>query len=199
MSPLRYIVPLLAGLAGVAGGYGLMHSVGPKLKTTTNGSQVGSSSGSGEPPKVSGGDEQSMLRPEELAKALAVIRKQGGGPGTRLSDFRLAPERVNTTVDGDGKQQMLYLIPGGKIYTSNEIQNSNSFPEDDFAVATIPAGAPWRMVQTLQRTKGISPDDVDYMVLEKFSGGRPEWLLYLKNISRSYYRAALNGAHPTKF
>jgi hypothetical protein len=199
MSPLRYVIPLLAAAAGIAGGYGLMHSVGPKLKTTTNGSQVGTSAGGGAPPKVSGGDEQSMLRPEELSKALATIRARGGGPGTRLHDFRLAPERVNTTLDGDGKQQNLYLIPGGKVYYSSETQGSNSFPEDDFAVGTIPAGAPWRMVQTLQRTKGISPDDVDYMVLEKFSGGRPEWLLYLKNISRSYYRAALNGAHPTKY
>jgi hypothetical protein len=84
MSALRYLVPLLAAAAGIAGGYGLMHSVGPKLNTTTNGSQVGSSAGDGAPPQVNGGDEQSMLRPEELSKALAVIRKQGGGEGTRL-------------------------------------------------------------------------------------------------------------------
>jgi hypothetical protein len=196
MSPMRYLVPLLAAAAGVGGGYALMGSVAPKSDTDTSSAQSGAVSGP--PPDLKGGDEQSMYRPEQLAKALGYIRSHNGGRGARLHYFRLAASALNVTVDGDGKQTNLYLIPGGKVQNTSETAGSSSFPEDDFPVGTVPAGAPWKIVRTLQSKSGISPDEVDYMVLEKFSGGRPQWLVYLKNIHGSYYLAALNGAHPTR-
>jgi hypothetical protein len=196
MSPMRYLVPLLAAAAGLGGGYALMDTVAPKSDTDTSSSRSGAINGP--PPDLKGGDEQSMFRPEQLAKALGVVRSRNGGPGARLHYFRLGASNLNVTVDGDGKQTNFLLIPDGKVQYTDDTAGSSSFPEDDFAVGTVPAGAPWKIVRTLGSRSGISPDEVDYMVLEKFSGGRPQWLVYLKNIHNSYYLAALNGAHPTR-
>jgi hypothetical protein len=203
VNPMRLIVPLLAVAAGLWGGYALMHAVAPKSDKASAGSP-GSSGSSGEapsgpPPELNGGDAKSMLRPEQLRKALAIMRREGGGVGARLSYIRLAPGRINTAIDGDGKDITLYLAPDGRLYDRSESSSGPGSPADDIRVGRIPAGAPWKIVRTLGEKADIEPDDVDYMLIQVDSiSGKAEWLVYLKGVNRSYYRAALNGAHPKR-
>jgi hypothetical protein len=201
---MRFIVPLLAAAAGAWGGYALMHAVAPKSDKASAGSgSVGSAPGreapTGPPPELNGGDAKSMLRPEQLRKALAIMRREGGGPGARVGYIRLAPGRINTSIDGDGEDITLYLAPDGRLYDRSESSGGAGSPSDDIQVGRIPAGAPWKIVRALGEKAGIRPDDVDYMLIQVDSiSGKSEWLVYLKGVNRSYYRAALNGAHPTR-
>jgi hypothetical protein len=199
----RILIPLLAAAAGIGGGLAFMNAVGPDINsgtTTTNaaGETVAvPETPSGPPPELNGGDEQSMLRPEQFAKALAVLRKEGGGRGARVSNLRLAPGRINTTVEGDGKDVSLYLIPDGKVYSRSDSASSSTSPIA-VKVRDIPAGAPWKIVTSMQEKAGIEPDDIDYMVA---IAGPPapngEWLIYPKG-GATHWVAALNGAHPTR-
>jgi hypothetical protein len=201
---MRFIVPLLAAAAGAWGGYALMHAVAPKSDKASAGSGsagsgVAGETPSGPPPELNGGDSKSMLRPEQVRKALAVMRREGGGPGARLSYIRLAPGRINTSIDADGKDITLYLAPDGRLYSRSESSSGAGSPSDDIQVGRIPAGAPWKIVRALGEKAGIGPDDVDYLLIQVDSiSGKAEWLVYLKGVNRSYYRAALNGAHPTR-
>ena len=150
-------------------------------------------------PELDGGDPKSMLRPEQLRRALAIMRREGGGPAARVSYIRLAPGRINTSIDADGKDITLYLAPDGRLYSRSESSGGAGSPSDDIQVGRIPAGAPWKIVRALGEKAGIGPDDVDYLLIQVDSiSGKAEWLVYLKGVNRSYYRAALNGAHPTR-
>jgi hypothetical protein len=111
----------------------------------------------------------------------------------------LAPGRINTDIAGDGKRIDLYLAPDGRLYNRSESSSGASSPDDDIAVGKIPAGAPWRIVRNLRESAGLTPDDIDYMVIQREPiSEKFQWLVYLKGVNRSYYRAALNGAHPTR-
>jgi len=204
VNPMRFIVPLLAAAAGAWGGYALMHAAAPKSDRASAGSGAARSGAAGEtpsgpPPELDGGDPKSMLRPEQLRKALVIMRRDGGGPGARLSYIRLAPGRINTSIDADGKDITLYLAPDGRLYSRSESSGGAGSPSDDIQVGRIPAGAPWKIVRALGEKAGIRPDDVDYLLIQVDSiSGKAEWLVYLKGVNRSYYRAALNGAHPTR-
>lgn len=199
MSLARIIVPLLAAAAGIGGGYAFMNAVGPDVSsgggTTTDSHGVTVSNDfSGPPPELKGGDKNSMLRPEEFGKALAIIEKEGGGPGARLQYLRLAPGRVNVAINGDGKVITLYLIPGGKVYSRSESDSSSSLG-DNLAVGKITAGSPWKIVRRMGVKSGITPDDIDYLVTS--SAIKPQWLIYPKG-GATHWTAALNGAHPTR-
>ena len=68
-----------------------MNAVGPDVSsgggTTTDsrGVTVSNDFSSGPPPELKGNDKNSMLRPKEFAKALAIIEKEGGGPAPGCS------------------------------------------------------------------------------------------------------------------
>jgi hypothetical protein len=209
----RVIVPLLAAAAGIFGGYALMHKVGPDLskKSSSDSSSFEThkdSAGvevvetpSGPPPELKGSDPRSMLLPGQLKKAIAVIEKEGSGPGTKITNFRLAPGRVNAEIDADGKTLELYIIPGGKLYsTSTSPIAPNSLTlKDALAARQINVHGPTKMLRTLRAKSGINPDDVDYFVADKNGiDTKGAWLMYLQDHSNGYYRAALNGAHPQR-
>jgi hypothetical protein len=203
VNPLRIIVPLLAAAVGAFGGYALMHGVAPGTKTdATRTDSAGvpvQQTPSGPPPELKGGDPKSMLRPEQMRRALAIMEREGGGPGARVEYIRLAPGRINTDIAGDGKRIDLYLAPDGRLYSRSESSSGASSPDDDIAVGKIPAGAPWRIVRNLRESAGLTPDDIDYMLIQREPiSEKFQWLVYLKGVNRSYYRAALNGAHPTR-
>jgi hypothetical protein len=137
--------------------------------------------------------------PRAAAQGAGHHAARGGRPGAHASYIRLAPGRINTSIDGDGKDITLYLAPDGRLYDRSESSSGAGSPSDDIQVGRIPAGAPWKIVRALGEKAGIRPHDVDYMLIQVDSiSGKAEWLVYLKGVNRSYYRAALNGAHPTR-
>jgi hypothetical protein len=198
----RVIVPLLAAAAGAFGGYALMHSAGPdfsKPKVDKAGVKVDDSGGA--PKELKGSDRQSMLLPGQLAKAMAVVEKEGSGPGTKIMNFRLAPGRVNASIDADGKSVELYIVPGGRLFSRSEspVAPSELVLKDALTAREINVKGPTKMLRTLRAKSGIQPDDVDYLVASR-NGLDVEgaWLLYLHTGTSDYYRAALNGAHPVR-
>jgi hypothetical protein len=198
----RLIVPLLAASLGAFGGYALMHKVGPDVSRVSKDSAgVEVDRSSGPPPELNGSDPKSMLRPEQLSKALAIMGREGSGPGTKVLSFRLAPGRINATIDADGKSVDLYLIPGGKVFARSvsPIAPSRLALEDALPLREISATGPSKMVRALRTRSGISPDDVNYLVADVDPvSHKPAWLLYLKSNANTYYRAAINGAHPSR-
>ena len=201
MTAPRLIVPVLAAALGAFGGFALMHKVGPQIGAGTKDSAgISIDDSSGPPPERSASDPKSMLLPGELAKGLAIIRKEGGGPGTKITNFRLAPGRINAEIDADGKTLDVYIIPGGKLYSRDvsPIAPSALVLKDALPVSKISTTGPSKMVRTLRKKSGISPDDVNYLVttVDPITN-KASWNLYLKN-SSDYYRAAINGAHPTR-
>jgi hypothetical protein len=197
----RLIVPILAAALGVFGGYALMHKVGPKVGGGTKDSAgISVDDSGGPPPERKASDPKSMLLPSELAKGLAVVRREGGGPGTKVTNFRLAPGRINTEIDADGKTLDLYIIPGGKLYSRDvsPIPPNRLVLQQALPVSKISTTGPAKMVRTLHRRSGISPDDVNYLVatVDPITH-KGTWNLYLTN-SSDYYRAAMNGAHPQR-
>ena len=71
--------------------------------------------------------------------------------------------------------------------------------KDALALREISVTGPAKMVRTLRTRSGISTDDVNYLVavVDPVSH-KPAWLLYLKSNTYTYYRAAINGAHPSR-
>jgi hypothetical protein len=100
-----------------------------------------------------------MLLPGQMAKALAVIRKEGGGPGTKVTNFRLAPGRVNAEIDADGKTLDLFIIPGGKLYSSDTspIPPSSLDLKDAIPVSKISTTGPAKMLRSCAIGRGSSP------------------------------------------
>lgn len=209
MTAPRLIVPLLAAVLGAFGGYALMHKVGPDISSGSGGGSgtitrdqagVTIDESGGPPPELSASNPRSLLRPDELAKGLAVIRREGGGPGTKVMNFRLAPGRINAEIDADGKTVDLFIIPGGKLYSRDvsPIPPSRLVLQQALRVSDISTTGPSKMVRTLHRKSGIPLDDVNYLVpLADPITGKATWNLYLKSTG-DFYRAAINGAHPTR-
>jgi len=141
-----------------------------------------------------------MLLPSELARGLAIIRREGGGPGTKVMNFRLAPGRINAEIDADGRTLDLYIIPGGKLYSrdTSPIPPNALVLKGALPVSKISTAGPSKMVRTLRRKSGIKPDEVNYLVttVDPISH-KATWNLYLTD-SSDFYRAAINGAHPTR-
>ncbi|HEX3316857.1 MAG TPA: hypothetical protein VHR88_02495 [Solirubrobacteraceae bacterium] len=55
------------------------------------------------------------------------------------------------------------------------------------------------MLRTLRRNSGIKPDDVNYLVADVDPiTHKPQWLLYLNAGPGDHYRAAINGAQPSR-
>ena len=71
--------------------------------------------------------------------------------------------------------------------------------KDALALREISVTGPAKMVRTLRTRSGISTDDVNYLVavVDPVSH-KPAWLLYLKSNTNTYYRVAINGAHPSR-
>jgi hypothetical protein len=211
----RVLVPLLAAAAGILGGLAFMNAVGPKLdlhndSSSSNGGVGGTitrdaagvpviETPSGPPPERLGGDDLSLFRPEQFAKVISILRKEGGGNGAKIDNLRLAGGRANVILKGDGKNLDLYIIPGGKIYARTESPITGAPSSDDVRVGQLRAGAPWRALKNLQRKSGVTPDDIDYMVATA-NGLQPKgaWLMYPTKHTGSYWYSALNGAHPQR-
>ena len=119
----------------------------------------------------------SMIRPGNLRKALAELRRRDLG---KLESLRLAPERIDATL----------LSPRGTLI-SVQLRHDGQFRQFSESgpgfggATTIPFGrldprAPQRLVRAAAERLGRSPDQIDYLV-PSISEGKVYWGAYFKN------------------
>ena len=72
--------------------------------------------------EITGLTDLSLLRPENLRKALAKVN---AGKYTLVSNIRVAPDRVNVSVrDKDGYRKYVTVGPGLDVSTSDAVRNA---------------------------------------------------------------------------
>jgi hypothetical protein len=123
--------------------------------------------------EITGLDPESLLREENLRKALAKV---AAGPRPLVSNIRIAAVRVDVTVrDDDGSRKLLSIDPAFKV-----VESDFGVGEDE-AVRTseIDAAGPQRMVKIVAERTRLGEDAVDYVTLS-FSGSGPRsWYMSL--------------------
>ena len=126
-------------------------------------------------PKPTGLGEGSLMRRADIAAALRQLRSD---EGTKLTNLRLAPERIDATLLTDeGRLRHVQIKPGGKL----ERFGGDSGPGFD-TVGTIPysrlrPGAPERLARRGAEEHGVPISELQYAVPQEISG-KVRWVVY---------------------
>jgi hypothetical protein len=126
----------------------------------------------------------SLLRPAGLSAAIAKLRPLGA----RLSNLRVAPDRVNAQIVRGTTLRITQLSSAGALFR-NDVANAGG-SLTTYPWSQVNAQAPARMVRGAHR----SASSVDYLVLFNFAG-RLQWELYFKNGAHYSGDVAGRGAH----
>ena len=126
-------------------------------------------------PKPKGLGEGSLMRRADVA---AALRKLSADEDTKLTNLRLAPERIDATLLTDeGRLRHVQITPGGKL----ERFGSDSGPGFDTA-STIPysrlkPGAPERLARRGAKEHGLPITELQYAVAQDISD-KVRWVVY---------------------
>lgn len=140
----------------------------------------------GELPFAEGLSGRSLLRANNLAAALEKV----GEHGRRVTSLRLAPDRLNVSLRGDGGQRDVQVDAAQRVV----VRESPGSPSvSGIRIDQIDPAAPGRAFAAALREGGLSPGKIDYAVL--FSP--TEWGLYFKDVPqrRAHWRASGDGRH----
>ena len=124
--------------------------------------------------EITGLSELSLVRPENLRKALAKVN---AGRYPLVSNIRVAPDRVNLSVrDRDGYRKYLTIGPGLDVSTSD------AGVGEDYSVHTesINPEAPARMLKLVVAKTGLSPAAVDYAATSFSENAKTTWYMSMK-------------------
>jgi hypothetical protein len=123
--------------------------------------------------EITGLDPESLLREENLRKALAKV---DAGSRPLVTNIRVAPERVDVTVrDDDGSRKLLNIDPGFKV----EERDFGVGEDDSVRTSEIDSAAPERMVRAVAERTRLGEDAVDYVTLSLAGTGPRSWYLAL--------------------
>ena len=126
--------------------------------------------------EVTGLDELSLVREVNLRRAL---RKVGEGSYPRISNIRVAPERLNATAENDeGDQKILTIDPGLGV---EEQDFGTSSGTGTASAAEIDARGPERMARAVAERTELPLDAIDYVTASFSGGGPPTWFLALED------------------
>lgn len=116
----------------------------------------------------------SLLRP--FAFGAAIKRLRTGGYG-RLTNLRVAPERIDATLlTKGGALRHVQIVPGGALRQFGTATGGfRGVPT--MSLAGIDAGAPQRLTRSAAERLGIAPSRVNYLVYTQF-GGVTQWNVY---------------------
>jgi hypothetical protein len=124
--------------------------------------------------EISGLSELSLVRPENLRKALAKV---DAGKWPLVSNIRVAADRVNLSVrDKDGYRRYLTIGPG------LDVTSSDAGVGEDYAVHTesVNAAAPERMLKLVVAKTGLTPGAFDYAATSFSENSKTTWYLAMK-------------------
>jgi hypothetical protein len=169
---IAIIVVLLIGGAAIAGVVSLVNSVDV---STSGGGSIITVPKLTEGPQPKGLGEGSLMRRADVA---AALRRLSSDEGTKLTNLRLAPERIDATLlTSEGRLRHVQVKPGGKV----ERFGSDSGPGFD-TVSTIPyarvnPGAPQRLARRGAEEIGVPLNELQYAV-PTLSGDDLTWVVY---------------------
>jgi hypothetical protein len=140
--------------------------------------------------EIGGFDDLSLLRAENLRRALAEVEESGY---PLVTNVRVAADRLNVVARNDeGTRRVLVIDPGFGV------DESDFGTGDDAAVPAgeVEAEAPDRIVRAVLRRTRLAPEDVDYVTLSVSRVTPSMWSLFLKAgpVTERHWIAEADGA-----
>lgn len=144
----------------------------------------------GELPFAEGVEGRSLMRPANLSRALERIRQHG----RRISSLRIAPERIDVVVRGDGGNRSVQVDAALRVTVSD-------YPgtvTESIDVDRVPPGALERAVTKVAARGGVSAKRIDYAVLFLVPAVAEipvSWTLFFEDVpqAKSTWRASFDG------
>ncbi len=123
------------------------------------------------PDDVKGDEERSLTRPANLRRALAVLEKRRQAIEGVYDGLRVAPGRIDTTVETKNRRMHLQVRTDFKIgfSTDSEFPNRPDFRRYGITAKDVDVRAP---AQILERIDGVrkgssAARDIDYVVIRR--------------------------------
>jgi hypothetical protein len=117
----------------------------------------------------------SLVRQDRFAAALRQIRTKGGG---RLTNLRLAPERIDATLlTGAGRLRNVQIKPGGALERFGPDSGAGFDQTSTIPFARINAAAPQRLARAGAERIGVKVATLQYLVPTTFNGS-VAWAAY---------------------
>jgi len=165
---------------------------GPSSKAPTGQSPAPAQPAAPSEPPV-GLQRGSLLLRANFASALRKMRNGGYG---RLTNLRVAPERINATfLTKDGRLRNVQFQPGGAVRDFGTSGPGFSGART-MSIASINASAPFRAVSSAAGRLKKPASKVNYLVYTAAFSGQP-WGVYFKD--GQYFRADGRGAITRRF
>jgi hypothetical protein len=124
--------------------------------------------------EISGTSELSLVRPENLRKALAKV---DAGKYPLIANIRVAPDRINLMVlNKDGYRKYLTIDPGFGV------RSSDAGVGEDYTVhsESVNAEAPQRMLKAVVARTGLRPSAFDYAATSFSENSKTTWYMAMK-------------------
>jgi hypothetical protein len=126
-------------------------------------------------PKPTGLGEGSLMRRADLAAALTQLRSS---ENTKLTNLRVAPERIDATLlTNEGRLRHVQITPGGKLrrFGSDGSPGFDNVPTISFS--RLNPGAPERLARRGAKAHGVPLSELQYAVPQDISG-KVRWVVY---------------------
>jgi hypothetical protein len=161
-------VVLLAILGGLTAAIvGLVNSVDVETGGSSGGTKIIPEPIKPQPaPKGLGAG--SLVRQDSFAAAMKEIRTDGGG---RLTNLRVAPERIDATLlTSAGRLRSVQVKPGGKLERFGPDSGAGFDRSSTIAFARINPAAPQRLARAGAERIGVPVRTLQYLVPTNFNG-----------------------------
>ena len=170
---ITIVVVLLIGGAAVAG----ILSLVSKVDINTDGPEKAITAPEVEPggPKPTGLGEGSLMRRADLAAALTQLRSS---EDTKLTNLRVAPERIDATLlTREGRLRHVQITPGGKLRRFGSDSGAGFDTVGTIPFSRLNPGAPQRLARRGAKEIGVPVTEVQYAV-PLYHDGQVTWGVY---------------------
>jgi hypothetical protein len=120
---------------------------------------------------VKGNEERSLTRPANFRRALAVLEKRRQAVEGVYDGLRIAPGRIDTTVETKNRRMTLQVRTDFKIgfSTDHEFPNRPDFRRYGLTAKDVDVRSPARILERIDGVrKGASASaDIDYVVIRR--------------------------------
>jgi hypothetical protein len=170
---IALVVLLAIGAAGIAGILSLVNTVDDAtdgIESVLKAPEVDDG------PKPTGFGEGSLMRPAAVKSALATLNADE----VRLTNLRLAPERIDATLlTTEGRLRHVQIKPGGKLerFGSDGGEGFDKVPTIGFS--KLNPAAPQRLARRGAKELGVPVSTVQYAVPQDIRG-EVRWVVYFK-------------------
>jgi hypothetical protein len=124
------------------------------------------------PDEVKGSQEISLHRPANLRRALRVLERERRGAEGVFDGLRVAPGRIDTTIDTPGTKISLQIRPDFRIAfrSRHDFPNANNprFRKQGLGAGAVDVSLPARILRRIDRRRsGSAARDLDYFVIRR--------------------------------